>query len=152
MPMSNADSPTPPPLPPGRKTWHFSLRSLMIGMTSFAILFGLGAILPYAFSQVLTGLVWIMASGWLVTGLFFARGDQRAFCIGAAVVVSSMWSRIGGRFLQGVFQIFGLFFGGIDLPSGVTAWLDLSLIVVTAVANGYLCIYARRYFERESSR
>ncbi len=119
----------------------------MIGMTGFAIFFGFAATLPAAFSHTLIGLIWIGASGWLVTGLFFARGDQRAFCIGAAMVVSSMWSRIGGRFMQGMFDILGLF---VALPLTTKAWLDLGLIVVTAIANGYLCIRARHYFERHA--
>jgi len=147
--MPIADSPTPPPLPPNRKPWQFSMRTMMIGMTGFAFLCGFAAALPAAFSQALIGLIWILATGWLVTGLFFAQGDQRAFCIGAAIVVSSTWTQIGGRFLQGMFQIFGLFFGGIKLPVAVTAWLDLSLIAAVAVLNGWFCIRARHYFERQ---
>jgi hypothetical protein len=123
---------------------------MMIGITAFAILCGFAAAVPAAFSQALIGLIWIAATGWLVTGLFFAQGDQRAFCIGAAIVVSSTWTRIGGRFLQGVFQIFALFFGDIELPGAVTAWLDLGLIAVVAVLNGWFCVYARHYFERQA--
>jgi len=119
---------------------------MMLVMTGFAILCGFASALPAAFSHALIGLIWIGASGWLVTGLFFAHGDQRAFCIGSALVVSSMWTRIGGRFMQGMSDILGLF---VALPITTKAWLDLGLIVATAIANGYLCIRARHYFERE---
>jgi len=146
-PASEPQPPTPPPLPTPKR-WQFSLRTMLIGMTAFALFLGLTTTLPTAFSQLLLGLIWIAATGWLVTGLFFAHGDQRAFCIGAAIVVSSTWTGIGGRFLQGLFEIFSLLFGGIDLPNALDLWLNHSVIATTALANGCLCIYARRYFER----
>ena len=145
--MPTADSPPEPPPLPNRKAFQFSLRTMMIGMTGFAFLCGFASVLPAAFSHALIGLFWIGASGWLVTGLFFARGDQRAFCIGSAMVVSSMWTRVGGRFMQGMADIFGMF---VVMPLGMKAWFDLGLIVATALANGYLCIRARHFFERKA--
>jgi hypothetical protein len=145
-------SPTPPPIPPPTgRNWQFSLRSLLMGMTAFSVWCALTVALPSAFSQALIGTVWIAASGIIVTGLFFAKDDQRAFCIGAAIVVSSTWTQIGGRFLQGIFKIFSMLSGGLPLPESVVMWLDLVLITVAAVANGWLCVRARRYFEHTSS-
>ncbi len=147
--MPSANSPPALPLQTPKK-WQFSLRTMLFGTTAFAIFLGLATALPTAFSQALIGLIWIAATGWLITGLFFAHGDQRAFCIGAAIVVSSTWTGIGGRFLQGFFEIFSLLFGGIDLPRAITLWLNHSVVAATALANGWLCIQARRYFEQES--
>ena len=96
----------------------------------------------------MVGIAWIAAAGWLVTGIFFASGDQRAFCIGAVVVVSTMWTGIGGRFIAGIFELAGLFSGGFAFAGTLKLWLDLVVIAGAAVANGYLCILARRYFER----
>lgn len=133
------------------RSWQFSLKTLLRGFTSTAIFLGLMTALPVQFanalSQALVGLVWIVATGWLVVGLFDARGDQRAFCIGAMVVVSSTWSNIGGRFLQGIFQMCTTVFGGLRVPDFITQWLDLALIAAIAAANGWVCVLARRYFK-----
>lgn len=158
--MSEDPGQARPPLPPeafsapdeASRGWQFSLQTLLGALTGIAIFCGLMTALPAPFanalSQALIGLVWIVAAGWLVTGLFYARGDQRAFCIGAVVVVSSTWTKIGGRFLQGIFQMFTSVFGGLRLPDFIIAWLDLTLIVAIAAANGWACVLARRYFEK----
>jgi hypothetical protein len=99
--------------------------------------------LPVAFSQLLVGAIWFIATGWLVTGIVFGQGDQRAFCIGAGLVVSSMWTGIGGQYMHGFHS---LFLPGI--AGSLAAWLDLVLIAGTAAANGWFCIWARRFFER----
>ena len=91
----------------------------------------------------MVGAVWFVATGWLVTGLLFAKGDQRAFCIGALLVVSSMWTGIGGQYMQGVHSLFPR-----GLAGSIAIWLDLVMIAGTAAANGWVCIWARRYFER----
>lgn len=148
--MSVGESPTPPPFP-AKKSWQFSMRAMMIGMTVFAILCGMTVALPIAFSQLIVGLIWIGATGWLLTGLVFARGDQRAFCIGAAVLVSSTWTGIGGRFLEGIGRILFLLTGGMSLADGLTLWIDHAVIALAAIANGYFCIWARHYFERHST-
>ena len=140
----------PPPFPE-QKSWQFSLWSLMIGMTGFALFCGLLSVFPTALSQAILGLVWLAATGWLVTGLFFARGDLRAFCIGASIVVSSTWTGIGGRFLQGMFEVFSLLLGGSAFGTATTLWIDHGILAAAAVANGYFCIYARRYFEQQGS-
>ncbi len=123
---------------------------MLVAMTVFAVLCGMISTLPVAFSQMVAGLLWIIASGWLLTGIVFAKHDQRAFCLGAAVVVSSMWTGIGARFLQGTFDVLSILLGGMSFPRSVKIWLDLLFLSGMAAANGYLCIRARRYFERES--
>jgi hypothetical protein len=123
---------------------RFSLRSLLVGTTFFAIWCAFVAILPVAFSQLVVGAFWFAATGWLVTGVIFGRDDQRAFCLGAALVASSMWTGLGGQYMQGIHSIFG--FG-----QRLGVWLDLVVIAATAVANGWCCIWARRYFDRAAS-
>ena len=105
---------------PGRSPWRFSLRTLILAMTLLAVWCWFVSVLPTSFSQILVGLAWIIGTGWLVTGIFFAYGDQRAFCIGAAVVVSSMWTRVGGRFIQGVFDLASQILGGMRFSQAVT--------------------------------
>ena len=147
----STDSPAPTPPPPPREAssptlllgipLQFSLRTLLIGTTFFAFWCALVSQLPVAFSLLLVGAIWFIATGWLVTGIVFGRGDQRAFCIGAVLVVSSMWTGIGGQYIHGFHSLFP--------PNGaVAAWLDLVLIAGTAAANGWFCIWARRFFER----
>ena len=149
----STDSPAPTPPPPPREAssrtplfgipLRFSLRTLLIATTIFAFWCALVAQLPVAFSQLLVGAIWFIATGWLVIGIVFGQGDQRAFCIGAVLVVSSMWTGIGGQYMHGFHSLF--------LPGGaVAAWLDLVLIAGTAVANGWFCIWVRRFFERPS--
>ena len=121
---------------------------MMIGMTGFAVLCALATALPYAFSQVAIGLIWISVTGWLVTGLFFAAGDQRAFCIGASIVLSTMWTRVGGQFMQGTEELVGYFF--VPGLRAVAAWMQIGQILMLAMANGWLCIRARRYFQRHA--
>jgi len=154
--MTQDDKPPPPPLPQEAVTapletsrdWHFSLRTMLVIMTAFAIWCALTTQFPGAMSKAQIGLVWIVATGWLVTGLFYARGDQRAFCIGASVVVFAIWTRIDGRFFAGVFPMPSLVSGGLRSPGAIMQWLELALIAAVAAANGWVCIRARRYFEK----
>lgn len=154
--MSSSDSsPTPPPLPADASTvgraargkWQFSMKTLMLATTGVALFFGFAAALPASFSQALLGLIWIAATGWLATGVVFAKGDQRAFCIGALIMISSTWTRLGGRFIQGMFEIFTLLSGGSQLPHALNLWIEHLLLFGAAVANGWFCVYARHYFE-----
>ena len=160
MPTSE---PQPPPVLPDNASaegsvarWQFSLKALFRFTTIFALLLGFSVVMPSSLSMLLTGAIWLAISGGLVTGLIFARGDQRAFCIGAAIVVSSLWTGIGGRFMQGVHWIYGSSgFPGQIVPGqlftvsiGMSAWLDLAVIGVTAILNGIFCVYARRFFQQ----
>jgi hypothetical protein len=117
-------------------------------MTALALGCGFAILMPIEISHLLIGLIWIVALSVLTVGLFFARGDQRAFCIGAFIVASSVWTDIGGRFMQGVHYLYEvLSFGqGVALP--LMLWLDLAVLALVAIANGWLCMQARRYFER----
>ena len=161
-----AAQPTPPPLvvdeerssarqPLRAVPFRFSLRTLLRLMTGLAVVFGLGSMLPDALTQIVLGMLWLVASGWLITGILFAKGDARAFCIGATVVVTSMWTGIGGGLIGGIRTLLR---GSISFWSGGSAsgyqvletWLIHALLVIVAVGNGYLCILARRYFEQES--
>ncbi len=129
---------------------RFSTRTLLRITTALALFLGFGTILPVVFSQIIIGAFWIVISGWLITGIVFAKGDARAFCIGAAVVATSMWTGIGGGFVGGIRSLLReiLFLGSVG---NAETWLIHIALAVTAVANGYLCILARRYFERHSS-
>lgn len=122
---------------------RFSLRTLLAATTFFAIWCAFVAVLPLAVSQLLVGAFWFVATGWLVTGIIFGRGDQRAFCIGAGLVASSMWTGLGGQYMQAIHSILGF-----PRPWGL--WLDLAVIAATAVANGWCCIWARRFFDRSA--
>jgi len=135
---------------------RFSTRTLLRVTTALAVMCGLSVVLPNAFIQIAIGALWIIASGWLITGLIFAKGDTRAFCIGAAVVATSMWTGIGGGFVGGIRSMLR----GVPLHWGersfgeyqvLEVWLVHLILAAAAVGNGYLCILARRYFERESS-
>ncbi|MDZ4657607.1 MAG: hypothetical protein SH868_08515 [Bythopirellula sp.] len=128
---------------------QFSLRSLFVAMTALAIACGFAGFVPVEISQLLIGFVWIVATSLLIVGLFFGRGDRRAFCIGASVVVSSMWTGIGGRFMQGIHYLFGIFSLGYGVSQPILLWLDLAVLAALAVANGWLCMRARAYFERD---
>lgn len=149
----STDSPTPPPLSrdassrtklPGIPL-RFSLRSLLMVTTCFAFWCALVALLPAAFSQLLVGAIWFVATGWLVMGVVFGQGDQRAFCIGAVLVASSMWTGIGGQYMHGFHRLFSSSSAG-----AFAVWLDLMMIAGTAIINGWFCIWARRFFERPS--
>ena len=151
--MSDRPAPMPPPIQSDLERSalpiRFSVRTLLIGMTVFALWCALAASLPRSLTLILVGLAWVVILGWLVTGLFFARGDQRAFCIGASVVFSSMWSSVGGRLMNGIHEIaFSPF--GLNIGSTVLLWSDLLVLACLAAANGWFCIQARRYFERNN--
>ena len=129
--------------------WQFSLRSLFIATTALALACGFAVLVPVEVSHLLIGFIWIVATSLLIVGLFFGRGDRRAFCIGASVVMSSMWTDIGGRFMQGVHFFFDLFTAGSGVSLPITLWLDLAVLAALAVGNGWLCMKARAYFERD---
>lgn len=149
-----ADPDVPPPLPPDaqlvadreiRGPLRFSLRNLMQLTGLLAVLCGAAVVLPSGFSQLIVGAIWIAASGWLVVGVIYGRGDDRVFAIGAGLVVASMWTGLGGRYMQGVHEVLALL--SLGSRGGVAAWLDLAVLTVTAVANGMLCVAARRFYE-----
>ena len=156
-----ADQATPPPLGsvPNRRPdrlapFRFSMRTLLSVMTALALICGLAAALPTAVSQIAIGIIWIVASGWLITGMVFAGGDARAFCIGAAVVATSMWTGIGGGIAGGIRSLLKsilYYHTGFGPVSNVETWLVHMVLAAAAIGNGYLCIRARRYFEPESS-
>ena len=133
--------------PTGR--WQFSLRELLIATTVLAFGCGFAVLVPVEVSHLLIGLIWIIALSLLIVGLVFARGDRRAFCIGAFIVASSVWTDIGGRFMQGVHFLYGVFSAGSGVPLPIMLWLDLAVLAALAVANGWLCVKARAYFESE---
>ncbi len=126
------------------------MRTLFRVMTAMALFCGFVTVMPASLSQIALGALWIVVSGWLITGIVFAKGDARAFCIGAAVVATSMWTGIGGGFIGGIRSLLR----GIPIAWGVDStgmtWLIHLILALTAVANGYLCILACRYFERRA--
>lgn len=134
--------PVPPPFPGGkaskRRGWQFSLRTLLIACTAAAVFFWLVSWLPIL-TQILIGLVEVATVGVLVVGVVFARGDQQAFCIGAAVVVTSMWTGVGARLIDALYHLLRL---GGPLPL-----LKFLIVLAVAAANGWVCVRARRYFE-----
>jgi len=153
LPMTTSDSPTEPlPLPSGRRARHFSLRALFLVMTAVSLWCGFATVLPGVLSHLLLGGLWLGITGWLLTGLVFARGDTRAFCLGAAVVVSSTWTGMGGQFLEAFRTLGSLLTHGMGLPysegiASLLLWFKHFALLATAIANGWLCIRARRYFE-----
>ena len=142
-------SSSPPPLPEERTDslppLRFSLRTMLIGTTAFAVFFALEVLLPNAPSKILVGALWLAVTGWLLTGLVFGRGDQRAFCLGALLVITSMWTGIGGMFMDGFHRLIGRDFVIVSI------YVDFLIICLTAAANGWLCVKARRVFVGESS-
>lgn len=118
-------------------------------MTVIALGCGFAVIVPVEISHLLIGLIWMIAFGVLTVGLIFGRGDRRAFCIGAFVVVASVWFDIGGRVMQGVHYLFGVISLGYGVPLQVMLWLDLGVLAALAVANGWLCVRARKFFEND---
>jgi hypothetical protein len=122
--------------------WQFSLRHLFIAMTVLAAGCSLAMLMPVGLSHLVIGLFWMIALSVLTVGVVFGRGDRRAFCIGALIVSSSVWTNVGGRFMQGIHYIYD----GVSLP--VMLWLDLGVLSIAALANGWLCVQARRYFDR----
>jgi len=143
--MSTSE-PKPPPCPSEESTqkptipWRFSLRSLFGVTTVSAVLLAFGVVMPASLSWIANGAIWIVAAGWLVIGMVYGRGDQRAFCIGAALVMSSVWTGVGGRYMQGFHMLFGA-------ERLLAAWVDLVVLGATAILNGIFCVFARRYFE-----
>ncbi|NOY43098.1 MAG: hypothetical protein GXP26_14850 [Planctomycetes bacterium] len=112
--------------------------------------------LPGVLSHMLLGGLWLGITGWLLTGLVFARGDTRAFCIGAAVVVTSTWTGMGGQFLEAFRTLGALLAQGLAVPyseglSSVLLWFKHLALLATAIANGWFCIRARRYFEQQAA-
>jgi len=128
---------------------------MMIGITGFAIVCGISSTVPF-FSGIVLGGLWLVLSGWLVTGMVLATGDSRAFCIGAAIVVASTWTGMGGQFLQSVQRMVMSIIpynGGPSplLPGSFVMWLKHLILLAAAFANGWLCIRAHRYFERHAN-
>lgn len=125
---------------------QYDLRSLLLLATAFTLLCAAVTILPQAINQLLVGAAWIAAIGWMATGVVFARGESQAFCLGVAVALSSLWTGVGGRFLEGAVQVVGWPVGGLRLGSGPLPWIELALTLAAGTANGRLCQRAYRYY------
>ena len=113
---------------------RFSMRRLMQFMTGFAIFCGLTVVMPIYISHIILGAFWIAVTGWLATGVIFAKDDQRAFCIGAIIVVSSMWTGMGGQFAEGVTRLLWTLSGGMPISSHVSLWAKTLLLDRKSVA------------------
>lgn len=118
-------------------------------MTLLAVCSAVATIVPVELSHLLIGLFWLVAISLLLVGIVFGRGDRRAFCIGAFVVASSVWTDLGGRFFQGIHFLYSLFSGGSGVPLPVMLWLDFAVLAGVAVLTGWLCVGARSFFESE---
>ncbi len=127
--------------------FRFSMRTLLIATTVFAVWCVAVSLVPSAVSLALVGLLSYALLAFLAAGLMFAQGDQRAFCLGALIVAASMWTGLGGQFMNGVHQLWGII---VPLRQPWILWTDFLLIALTAAANGWFCVHARRYFQRES--
>ena len=127
---------------------RFSLKHLLTAMTVVAFACGFAVLVPVAISHLLIGLFWMAALGVLAVGVLFGHGDRRAFCIGALIVTSSVWTDIGGRYMQGVHYLYDLLVPGNSITLALLLWVDLLVLAATAIANGWVCVQARRYLER----
>jgi hypothetical protein len=127
---------------------RFSLRLLFVVMTVLAFGCALAVLMPVEISHLLIGLFWMVALSVLTLGVVFGHGDRRAFCIGALIVGSSVWTNVGGRFMQGMHYLYGIAAAGYGISLPVMLWLDLLVLAVAAVVNGWLCVRARSYLER----
>jgi hypothetical protein len=136
---------------PSQRPWRFSLRSALIGTACFAVWCSIVVVLPQSLNLLLIGLLWTALAGLLVTGLVFARGKVRAFCIGATIVYASMWTRSGGMLMEGLQQLAGLLLRPLNAPDTLSHWIDLGLLSVIAFANGQFCVLAKCWFERWSA-
>ena len=154
--MSDEKQLVPPVLPPeqvpltivsGRR-WSFSLRTLLLCLTALAILFGLAKAFEIDISAILIQLIYLALSGVLVTGVFFAKDDRRAFCIGGTIVLSSKWFGESNRFWFVMADTLTDATDSIGIPrSFLIEWFYLGFIIIVAIVNGLLCIRARRFFE-----
>lgn len=118
-------------------------------MTLFALLCGVAVFVPIEISHLLIGLFWLIAISVLLMGIIMGRGDRRAFSIGAFVVVSSVWTDLGGRFMLGVHYFYDILSLGQGVPLAAMLWLDLAVLAGTAVGIGWLCLRARAFFKAE---
>ena len=156
--MSDEKQLVPPPLPREQaplatvapRRWRFSLRSLLIATTAIALLLGLLIVLPTMARGLLLGGAWLVMTSWTIVGIIYARGDKRAFCIGTAVVVASMWTGLGGQFMNSA-EGLAFFIAELTSTSGGFAEMRFMLkqfiLLVIAALNGLLCVKARRFFE-----
>lgn len=126
---------------------RFSLGTLFVAMTVFAIGCGIAVIVPVELSHLVIGLIWMIAISLLIVGMVFGRDDKRAFSIGAFVVASSVWTDLGGRFMQGVHYLYEVPLGGSRIALPIMLWLDFAVLAAVAVATGLLCVKARAFFE-----
>ncbi|MDC0935621.1 hypothetical protein OAS39_05000 [Pirellulales bacterium] len=129
-----------------RPPFRFRVRTLLILTTLVAAACVISTVFPLPFSQLMIGGGWVLAASWLAMGALFGRGDRQAFCIGAVVVLSSMWTGVGGQFMEGVRRS-AYFLGAAPAGAGLL-WFDAAVLAAAAAGNGWFCVRARRYFER----
>ncbi len=154
--MHEAQPPEPPPLPTERRSpkrsWQFSMRTMLIGMTGFAVLLGLQIALDFQLFRLLIQIAWLTVTGWLLTGAVFAQADHKAFCIGAAVVFCTHWIGGDNRFWFVMSDTVTDVTDSLGLPRGpFVEVIYLAFVFCISFANGYVCVHARRYFESHAT-
>jgi len=126
---------------------RFSMRSLMSAVTLLALFCLAVLVLPSFISQILVGAIWIAVAGWLITGVFFAKGEPQAFCLSAAIVFVSMWTGFGAHFMEGTTRLCVSLFGAWIAIGQAALWLDLTGMLLASLVNGWLAIRAYHYFK-----
>jgi len=119
--MSNASS-----LP----RFQFSLRWLLVAVTAFAVVLGLSKFLGEPFVRCIAWIVYVVAPTPLIAAAIYARGDIRAFAIGALVP----WVLLGS-----------------ELRLQSTSWSGLGLVfwlVLFGGLCGSIAVATRRWIER----
>jgi hypothetical protein len=112
---------------------QFNLRGLLIAVALIAVLFGLFTIAQGLFGWLIAIVViWILPTP-LVAAAVYARGDLRAFAIGALVPWFSLWAtqHLGGSFLD----MFGK---------------TIELLILAGIC-GSVAVATRRWIERKNS-
>jgi hypothetical protein len=125
---------------------RFALSSLLLAVTAAAVLGGVVILLPRPLNQLLVGAAWLAACSWFFSGLLFARGERQAFCLGQAVALASLWTGVGGRFMEAGTQLTGMPFGGFPLGGTLLPWVELTMLLTAGAACGRLCQIARRRY------
>lgn len=129
--------------------FRFSLRTLLVSFTALAVSLGLAKGLDIDLLSLLIQFAWVAVTGCVITGLFFAQHDQRAFCIGAGLVLSSKWLGGSNRFWFVMSDTLSDTTDLIGIPRGpILEIIYLGFTALIAIANGLLCIQAMRYFDR----
>jgi uncharacterized membrane protein len=134
--------------PPNRPRFQFSVKTLLKIVTAIAVLLAVLIAMPEIIAFPILMMFAVAFPTVLLAGVLYAKGETRTFAIGGLFAVVALWF----LFLGQIGRIDSVLFGYSALRKALGFGISMVLLVIMSCLNGWLCVVARRWFERRADQ